>query len=753
MKLLIVESPAKAKTIGKYVGKDFTVVASVGHIRDLPKSNKKAIDIEGGFIPHYEISKGKERVVAEIKQLAKKASEVILATDPDREGEAIAWHLAEILKKDSNKSKVSRVTYHEITKEAIEEALEHPRGIDQNLRKAQEARRVLDRLVGYDLSGLIWKKVRYGLSAGRVQSPALRILMEREREIRAFKPETFFVISADLETSAKEHFSAFCEKEPKTKEEADKIYNAAKNGKWFVKDVAETAAKRAPYAPFTTSTLQQAASTRLGFSPKRTMMTAQKLYESGHITYMRTDSLNMAGVALGQIKSVVASKFGADMHQVRAYKTKSKNAQEAHEAIRPTHFDREGAGHTEDQKRLYRLIWQRAVASQMKDAEIMRTKIVTNIMAGKVAPSADVPDFSSKNTATVATFPAIPDFIANGSRVIKSGWLLADPGAKGEDTLLPKVKAGDSLSLLNLNNEEKQTEPPNRYSEAGLIKELEKRGIGRPSTYASIVDTIIERGYVEKDGRTLKPTDTGDVVSTFLENNFENYISDTFTAEMEDELDQIADGKREYEPTLREFYKPFLKDVKEKEKTAKLNNLGDANPKFKCPVCGSDMIIKLGRSGKFLSCERFPKCKGMRNIDGSEIKEAEAIGNDPATGFPVFVMDGRFGPYVQLGVKDEKNKKPRRSSIPKDKDPKTVTLEEALKYLSLPRELGKHPETGEMISANIGRFGPYIVHQKDFRSLKEDNVYTISLERALEILKEPKKVGRGRWKTRRAAGK
>lgn len=319
---------------------------------------------------------------------------------------------------------------------------------------------------------------------------------------------------------------------------------------------------------------------------------------------------------------------------------------------------------------------------------------------------------------------------------------MADPGAKGDDVILPKVKANDPLSLINLNSEEKQTEPPNRYSEAGLIKELEKRGIGRPSTYASIIETIIERGYVEKDGRALKPTDVGDVVSTFLEENFEKYISDTFTAEMENELDQIADGEREYEPTLREFYKPFSKDVKEKEKTAKLTNLGDANPKFKCPTCGADMIIKLGRGGKFLSCEKFPKCKGMRNIDGSEIKEAESIGTDPVTGLEVFVMDGRFGPYVQLGVKDDKNKKPRRSSIPKDKDPKSVTLEEALKYLSLPRELGKHPETGEMISANIGRFGPFIVHQKDFRSLKEDDVYEITFKRALEILKEPKKVGR-----------
>jgi len=755
MKLLIVESPAKAKTIGKYIGSDYEVVASVGHVRDLPKSNKKAIDIEGGFIPHYEISKGKERVVAEIKKLAQKADEILLATDPDREGEAIAWHLSEILKKDSD-IKPKRVTYHEITKEAIEEALKHPRSIDQNLRKAQEARRVLDRLVGYDLSGLIWKKVRYGLSAGRVQSPALRILMEREREIRAFNPETFFVLSAKLETNppagGKENFTAFCEKEPKTKEEADKIYKATQEGKWKVKDVVETEVKRAPKPPFTTSTLQQSASTRLGFSPKRTMMAAQKLYEAGHITYMRTDSLNMAGIALSQIKGVVSNKFGVELHQIRTYKNKSKNAQEAHEAIRPTHFDKENAGSSDDQKKLYQLIWQRTVASQMQDALMVRTKITTEV----------------NSSISLGAEKTIPDFSANGSRVIKNGWFLADPQAKGEDILLPKVKTSDSLSLLKLNSEEKQTEPPNRYSEAGLIKELEKRGIGRPSTYASIIGTIIERGYVEKDGRTLKPTDTGDVVSTFLENNFENYISDTFTAEMEDELDQIADGKREYEPTLRAFYGPFLKDIKEKEKTAKLTTLGDADPHLKCPVCGSDMVVKLGRGGKFLSCEKFPDCKGMRNIDGSEVKEAESLGTDPTSGLPVFVMDGRFGPYVQLGGKDltptpllakERGKrekksssyKPRRSSIPKEKDPSTVTLEEALTYLSLPRELGKHPETSEMISANIGRFGPYIVHQKDFRSLKTDDVYKITLERALEILKEPKKVGRrGNWKKKKA---
>lgn len=728
MKLLIVESPAKAKTIGKYLGNGFTVTASIGHVRDLPKSNKKAIDIEGGFIPHYEISKGKEKVISEIKSLAKKADEILLAMDPDREGEAIAWHVEEEIKKLKIKDlKIRRVSYHEITKEAIEEALKHPRSIDQNLRKAQEARRVLDRLVGYDLSGLIWKKVRYGLSAGRVQSPALRILMEREREIRAFIPETFFVISADLSTSKKEKFKVICEEEPKTDIEATKIYEKAKSGKWEVLDVIESEAKRSPRAPFTTSTLQQTASTRLGFSPKRTMMTAQKLYEAGHITYMRTDSTSMAGSALAQIKQVVSKKYGDKLHQVRVFKTKSKNAQEAHEAIRPTHFEKENLGHSEDQKRLYRLIWERSVSSQMKDAKIMRTKIVTNIETG------DIPNFS-----------------ANGSRVLEDGWLLCDSGAKGEDVILPNVKQKDALDLIDLEKLEKQTEPPNRYSEAGLIKELEKRGIGRPSTYASIINTIIERGYVDKDGRTLKPTDTGDVVSTFLENNFEEYISDTFTAEMEDKLDDIAEGKREYEKTLSEFYKPFIKEVKEKEKTAKLTTLGDADPNLKCPICDAGMIVKLGKGGKFLSCERFPECSGMRNIDGSEVKEAEPIGVDPESGLPILVMDGRFGPYVQLGnptsqklrgtpTKKSAKEKPRRASIPKDIDPNQITVEQALKLLSLPRELGPHPETGEMISANVGRFGPYIVHQKDFRSLKDDDVYTITLERALEILKEPKK--------------
>lgn len=641
MKLLIVESPAKAKTISKYlkdvpgIKEHFEVVASVGHIRDLPKSNKKAIDIEGGFIPHYEISKGKEAIVADITRLSKKADEVLLATDPDREGEAIAWHIAQAIKLKSPK----RVVFHEITKDAVIEALSHPRPIDQNLRQAQEARRVLDRLVGYDLSGLIWKKVRYGLSAGRVQSPALRILMEREREIRAFVPVDFWVITANTETSKadektgqKTPITFTCDEQPGDLKVVDNILEKSRAGEWKITDIKETAVKRAPRPPFITSTLQQAASSELGFAPSRTMGIAQRLYEAGHITYMRTDSTNLSVVAVAQILSTIERKFGKDKVEARTFKTKSKNAQEAHEAIRVTNFSKENVGATDEQKKLYNLIWSRTVASQMVDAQTLRTKITAKVHdTGSHDPVADVPDFG-----------------VNGSRVLSPGWMMADPTAQKEDVILPKVSVGDMLKLLSIDSEKKQTEPPTRYSEAGLIKELEKRGIGRPSTYASIIKTIEDRGYVTKQGRTLFPTDTGDVVSSFLEQNFMDYINDTFTAEMEDKLDEIADGKREYEKTLREFYKPFLKDVKSKDKIEKLTNLGKADPQWKCPVCGADMVIKLGRSGKFLSCEKFPECIGARKIDGTELEGPKETGEmcpDCKDG-KLMERDGPYGRFI-----------------------------------------------------------------------------------------------------------
>lgn len=737
MKLFIVESPAKAKTISKYLDDDSYVVrASVGHVRDLPKSNKKAIDIEGGFVPHYEITKGKEHVIEELHELAEKADEVVLATDPDREGEAIAWHI----KEEVGLKNPKRIVFHEITKDAIDEAMRNPRVIDDNLRRAQEARRVLDRLVGYDLSGLIWKKVRYGLSAGRVQSPALRILMEREREIRAFIPEHYFVITADTKTKKGKKLLLTCTEEPRSEKEKDRILEIGKKASWSVADIKETNMKRSPRAPFITSTLQQAASTRLGFAPARTMGVAQKLYEAGHITYMRTDSTSIAGAAQQQIIALVKKEFGDEYLTPRLYKTKSRNAQEAHEAIRPTTVSRKSAGTTDDQKKLYRLIRERAVSSQMADAKLLKTKITARAGDGSV-----------------------PDFTANGSRVQFDGWLKVDTAARGEDVELPKVEAGEALTLVDMHAEGKDTQPPSRYTEAGLIKELEKRGIGRPSTYASIMKTLADREYVTKEGKTLFPTDTGEVVSTFLEDNFKKYISDSFTAEMEDELDEIANGEREYTKTLKAFYDPFLEDVKSKEDTAKATDLGDAPEEFRCPKCNSNMVIKLGRGGKFMSCSRFPECDGARTIDGEELKPQEPIGAHPETGEDIYVLTGRFGPYVQLGApkakKDRASKeKPRRAGIPKDIDPNSITVARAVKLLSLPRELGMHPETGNLIIANIGRFGPYIGHERDFRSLKParadqaggtDDVYTITLERALEIFKEPKKT-RGKKFTRKS---
>ena len=630
MKLVIVESPAKAKTIEKYLGEGFTVRASVGHVRDLPKNNKKAIDIDKGFVPNYEVSPKKADVIAELIKLTKKADEVILATDPDREGEAIAWHLKEVL----GLKKPKRIVFNEITKEAVQEALKSPRTIDEHLREAQEARRVLDRLVGYDLSGLIWKKVRYGLSAGRVQSPALRILMEREREIRAFVPEKFWVITAETKSQSKDAITFTCNEEPKTEKDATAIVEAGKKSDWKVASIKESAATRSARAPFTTSTMQQTASSRLGYAPSRTMGVAQKLYEAGLITYMRTDSTHLSDQALKNIGTVVEQEFGKDHVAIRQYKTKSKSAQEAHEAIRPSDVSKISAGRNEEQKRLYSLIWARTVSSQMIDAEIARTKI-----------TAEVADAN------------VPDFSVNGSRVVKDGWLLADPSARGEDVDLPKVSEGEALSVLSVESEGKETQPPPRYTEARLIKELEKRGIGRPSTYAAIMRTLSDRGYVVKEGRTLIPTDTGDVVSSFLEDHFAQYVSDTFTAEMEDELDDIAEGKREYVKTLKDFYTPFTKEVASKEDIPKLTNLGPVPKEFTCPECNGEMVFKLSKNGKFMSCANFPDCQGARKEDGNIIEPPKEIGEKcPKCGEPssrskqepgkLVMREGRFGMFI-----------------------------------------------------------------------------------------------------------
>lgn len=716
--LIIVESPSKAKTIGKYLGDEYIVMSSVGHIRDLPKNNKKAIDIEKGFVPHYEVSAGKEKIIRDLENAVHHADDVFLASDPDREGEAIAWHLQQAL----GLKKAKRITYYEITKEAILTAIANPREIDQELRQAQEARRVLDRLVGYDLSGLIWKKVRYGLSAGRVQSPALRIIMEREREIRAFIPEAYYVLEADLtQTGAKSNPLVYtCNEDIRQKERAEVVVKLAEANKnnWFVSDVVATEVKRSPKAPFITSTLQQVASTRLGFSPSRTMRAAQKLYESGHITYMRTDSINLSAGAKTAIEQHILKTFGKEYLESRTYASKVKNAQEAHEAIRPSNMSKLSAGNTDDEEKVYRLIHARTISSQMSDAKVLRTKISANI----------------KNGGKLN----FPDFSINGSRILFEGWLKADADSRGEDVEVPALESGMSLDMISIRSLEKFTEPPGRYTEAGLIKELEKRGIGRPSTYASIMRTLEEREYVEKLGRSLKPTDVGDVVSSFLEENFANYISDSFTASMEDKLDLIAEGKAKYVTVLGDFYGPFSKEVKEKSTTAKITNIGQST-EFACPICGAVMDIKLSRAGKFLSCSRFPECTGALTIDGVLIKADEPIGNDPTTELPIFVKHGRFGPFVQLGEKTPKMKKPRMASIPKEVDPSTVTVEQALKYLSLPRVLGINPTNGKEVIANKGRFGPYIGCERDFRSLKTVDVFDVTLEEALALLSVEKK--------------
>lgn len=650
MKLIIVESPSKAKKIEGFLGHEYIVRASVGHIRDLPKSNKKALEIENGFKPHYEVDPKKLPIIKELRDLSKKATHTYLATDPDREGEAIAWHIADELKL----THPDRISYREITAEAILEALQQPRPIDMNLKDAQEARRVLDRLVGYDLSQIVWKKVRYGLSAGRVQSPALRIIMEREREIRDFKPERYFQIAAEFETigkikeSKKHKLLLDCSIEPTDETIVNEILDKGKKQSWSIINIESNEANRSPRAPFTTSTLQQSASSRLGYSPKRTMGIAQKLYEKGLITYMRTDSTSLAKSAIAEISNYIIKNHGQEYLQHREYKTKTKNAQEAHEAIRPTHFNKDNLGSNDEEKRLYKLIWDRTVASQMSNAKIIRTKIIANI-----------------------TDRSIPDFVTNGSIVTFPGFLAVDIESRSDDIILPKLNQGDDLELLNISSDEKWTTPPNRYTEAGLVKELEARGIGRPATYASICSTIEDRGYVRKEGKTLFPTDTGEVVSSFLEEHFPAYISDTFTAEMEDKLDAISNGEDTYVNVLTQFYGPFHSDIISKNDIDKVTNLGAAPENIKCPLCDSHMIEKLSRNGKFYSCARYPECIGARKIDGSIMegpKELDRMCPKCNKG-KLVERDGRYGKFISCStypkckyIEADENEKKNRST-------------------------------------------------------------------------------------------
>lgn len=616
--LVIVESPTKVKTIKQHLGKDYAVIASVGHIRDLPKSEKDAVDIENGFTPKYIISADKKKVVQDIVKRASAADHIILATDPDREGEAIAWHIQQAAQlKDPD-----RIVFHEITKDAVQEALQHPRKIDESLRRSQEARRVLDRLFGYTLSKLIWTKVRYGLSAGRVQSPALRILMEREREIRKFKPVTYWELGSVFKRDDGTEHIAECEKVFEDKKEVDAILAKAKKSRWRIADIQEKVQKRNPRAPFITSTLQQAANTVYGWSPSNTMRVAQKLYEAGQITYMRTDSTNLSKTAHAAIKKRIVSEYGDRYYKQVFYRTKSKAAQEAHEAIRPTDPANPFCGVTKEQKSLYELIFRRTIASQMIPAEMIRTV---------VSFQAD----------------AMPLFLIRGVTIKEEGWFKADPRAVGQEVLLPSFQKGEEVICVDIQSTEKQTSPPPRYSEAGLVKELEARGIGRPSTYASTIQTLVNRQYVEKDQRSLVPTDLGDVVSSFVEQNFDTYISDSFTADMEQILDDIASGSKAYEKTLTDFYFPFRDAVVAKKDVPKLTSLGPAPEEFPCPVCDAPMEFKLSKTGTFMSCTKFPECQGGRTKEGEEIKPPTPTGKPcPECGEPLVSRTGRFGDFI-----------------------------------------------------------------------------------------------------------
>ena len=647
-KLIIVESPTKAKTITKFLGKEYIVKSSFGHLRDLPKS-KLGVDTENNFEPEYVINDKSKKQVAELKKYAKECDEIILASDEDREGEAISWHLAQILNLEGfgsgkKEMKYKRIVFHEITKTAIEEALKNPRKIDINLVDAQQARRILDRLVGYKLSPLLWKKIRYGLSAGRVQSVAVRLICEREEEINKFIPEEYWSIEAMLqkagnETEIKSRLVKIAEKTVpklgvKTKDEAEKIKTDLEKANYKIEKITKKETKKNPLPPFITSTLQQAASNRFGYSAKQTMMIAQQLYEgidlgdkgsSGLITYMRTDSLNLSKSSLQSAEKYITAKFGKECFEQRVFKTKSKGAQEAHEAIRPANPELEPSSIKEfldsKQFKLYELIWQRMLASQMASAIVDSTTV----------------DILTDNKYTLRT---------NGSTIKFEGFLKVYP-TKSEEIILPELSEKEKLNLLKVVDEQHFTQPPARYNEASLIKILEELGIGRPSTYAPTISTIQDRGYVEKIEKRLHPQEIGTLVNKLLVQHFPEIVDVKFTAKMEDDLDDVAENKKDWVVILRDFYNPFNKNLMEKDKEIDKKELTEEKTDEKCEKCGSPMIIKLGRFGKFMACTNYPDCKTTKQI-GEEKELAQEFSDEKCEkcGKPMAVKRGRFGTFL-----------------------------------------------------------------------------------------------------------
>ncbi|MDE1941962.1 MAG: type I DNA topoisomerase [Betaproteobacteria bacterium] len=753
--LLIVESPSKAKTLKKYLGPGFEILASYGHVRDLvPKSG--AVDPADHFAMKYQLVERNEKHVDAIAKAVKQADHIYLATDPDREGEAIAWHLSEILaaKKLLKNKSLQRVAFYEITQQAVQEAVAHPRDISMPLVNAQQARRALDYLVGFNLSPLLWKKIRRGLSAGRVQSPALRLIVERENQIAAFKSDEYWTLHLDSHKDSQTFSARLIQFQGEklqqlsigTEGRQAEVLAALAGKPAKVLKVEKKRRQRHAAAPFTTSTLQQESVRKLGFTTDRTMKIAQQLYEGidigggavGLISYMRTDSVNLSQEALQDIRKHIRDHFDSEYLPKNPvfYANRSKNAQEAHEAIRPTSIARTPAnlrGHlTADQFRLYEMIWKRTVASQMTQA--LFDTVAVDIALGV--------------SGTL--------FRANGQTLVFPGFIAVYrededdiPEKRGsedsdDEARLPLMVEGEILPVDRLWGEQHFTQPPPRYSEASLVKALEEFGIGRPSTYASIISTLVNREYVVLDKKRFKPTDVGDVVNKFLTEHFSRYVDYDFTARLEDQLDLISEGKLEWVPVLDQFWKDFSNQVEEKSAVSRAEVTQETLDEA-CPKCGKPLSVRLGRRGKFVGCSGYPECDFTRNLDGgSGSTEPVAIGNAPDSGLPMLLLNGPYGPYLQLGESAAEGKKPKRVSLPKNLMPDQVTPDIAFKLLSLPRELGLHPANDKKVTVNIGRFGPYIQHDGGFRSIpKADNIFDISLERAVQILAEPKSAGRG----------
>jgi len=763
MKVVVVESPAKAKTINKYLGKDYEVLASFGHVRDLPAKDG-SVRPEEDFAMSWEVDSASRKRLSDISTALKGADGLILATDPDREGEAISWHVLDVLRQKKALKKdipVQRVVFNAITKDAVTAAMAKPRDIDMPLVDAYLARRALDYLVGFTLSPILWRKLPGSRSAGRVQSVALRLVSEREAEIEKFKPEEYWSVEAQLAQAGKSFLARLFAVDGKktdklgikTGEDAAALKQLIENGQFNVANVEKKPTKRNPYAPFTTSSLQQDASSRLGLSPNRTMQIAQRLYEDGLITYMRTDAVQMAPEGIAMARSAIGRFFGEKYlpEKPRLYQTKAKNAQEAHEAIRPTDMFRrpEELRLDADQQKLYGLIWKRTLASQMASAEIDRTTvdIAVNVPGRAVTLRA---------TGSVVTFPG---FLALYG-------VEASTEREGEDEdgrELPPLQVGDKPVLEKVEIGQHFTQPPARYTEASLIKKMEELGIGRPSTYAATLTTLKDRDYVRLEGRALHPEDRGRIVTAFLESFFSRYVEYGFTAHLEEQLDHISAGEIDYKQVLRDFWRDFtgaveeIKDLRVSEVLDALNDLladhifpprADGSDPRRCPSCGNGTLsLKLGKFGAFIGCSNYPECRyTMQLSDAATGQSPEAaagdgvLGTDPETGEEIYLKSGRFGPYVQLGD----GKEPKRSSLPRGWEAASLSLERALQLLSLPREVGKHPEDGEPITAGIGRYGPFVLHNGKYANLPEvEEVFTVGINRAVDLLAQ-KAAGGGR---------